>query len=170
MFRSTLADTFEYKIPSRVRVEMIHYLAEFIVLLRKDLLPLSANTKAATASHPPIPPILSVEMMKSMSILHSLLHPQYWGDLDINLSNVIENVLEGDPADSIWVKSMVNILRVVRIVADVKPHILKNTPHLEKLLERSRASDNSEIHACLYDEADIIGLKMKPLLERGSVS
>ena len=49
MFRSTLADTFEYKIPSRVRVEMIHYLAEFIVLLRKDLLPLSANTNKHSA-------------------------------------------------------------------------------------------------------------------------
>ena len=57
----------------------------------------------------------------------------------------------------------------MRIIADVKLHILKNRPLLEKLLERSRKSDNSEICACLYDEAEMIGLKMKSLWERGSV-
>lgn len=168
--RSTLADTSEYKIPTWARADMINYLAEFIVSLRKGLPPLSANAKAAIASHPPIPPIRSVEMIKSMSLLHSLLHPEYWGDLDIDLSNIIEILLVGDPTDSKWVNSMINALQVVRIIADVNPHILKNMLLLEKLLERSRASENSEICACLYDEADIIGLKMKSLLERGSVS
>ena len=170
MFRSTLSDTSEYKIPTWARAEMINYLAEFIVSLRKGLPPLSANAKAATASHPPIPPIRSVEMINSMSLLHSLLHPEYWGDLDIDLSNIIEILLVGDTTDSKWVNSMINALQVVRIIADVKPHILRNMPLLKKLLERSRASENSEICACLYDEADIIGLKMKSLLERGSVS
>jgi transformation/transcription domain-associated protein len=163
-FAQPLTDTSEYKIPTWARAEMINYLAEFIVSLRKPLPPLSTNAKA-NAYHQP-----SVEMIKSRSLLHSLLHPQYWGDLDIDLSNIIEILLVGDPTDSKWVNSMINVLQVVRIIADVKPHILKNTPCLEKLLERSRASDNSEIYACLYEKADIIGLKMKPLLERGSVS
>ena len=68
------------------------------------------------------------------------------------------------------VNSMINALQVVRIIADVKPHILKSMPLLEKLLEMSRKSDNSKICACFYDEADINGLKMKPLLGHRSVS
>jgi transformation/transcription domain-associated protein len=144
---------------------MINYLVEFIVSLRKSLPLLSADAEAANTSHQP-----SVEMIKSTSLLHSLLHPQYWGDLDIDLSNIIETLLVGDPTDSKWVNTMINALQVVRIIANVKPHMLKNMPFLEKLLKRSLRSDNSEICACLYDEADINGLKMKSLLERGSVS
>jgi hypothetical protein len=76
----------------------------------------------------------------------------------IDLSNIIEILLVGDPTDYKWVNSMIDALQVVRIIADVKPHILKNMQRLEKLLERSRKSDNSEICACLYDEAEMIGL------------
>ena len=155
----------EYEIPAWARAEMATYLVEFIVSLRKPSPPLPANAEVATASLPP-----SAEMISSMSILHSLLHPQYWGDVDIDLSKIIEILLAGDPTDNKWVNRMMNTLQVVRIIADVKPHMLKSMPLLEKLLERSRNSDNSEVCACLYDEADIIGLKMKSLLERGSVS
>jgi transformation/transcription domain-associated protein len=169
MISSTSADKSEYKIPTWARAEMISYLAEFIVSLKKNPR-LSANAKAATASHPPIPPIPSVERINSMSLLHSLLHPQYWGDLDIDLSNIIEIMLAGEPTDNNWVNSMINALQVVRIIVDVKPDILKNMPLLEKLLERSLKSDNSEICACLCDETEIDGLKMKSLLERWSVS
>jgi len=64
---------------------------------------------------------------------------------------------------------MVNALQVVRIIVDVKPDI-SNMPLLEKLLERSQKSDNSEICACLCDKSEINGLKMKSLLERWRAS
>jgi hypothetical protein len=83
MIHLTLADTSEYNIPSWDRAEMINYLVEFIVSLRKPPPPLSADAKAANACQ-----------IKSMSLLHSLL--QYWGDLDIDLSNIIEILLVGD--------------------------------------------------------------------------
>jgi hypothetical protein len=63
--------------------------------LRKSLNPLSANVKAVTTSYP-----LSVEIINSLSLLRSLRHPRYWGDLDIHLSNIIENMLVGDPTDN----------------------------------------------------------------------
>jgi len=71
------------------------------------------------------------------------------------------------PTDNKWVDSMMNTLQVVRIIADVTPHILTSMLLLEKFLEMSQKSDNSEICACLYDETDIIDLKMNPLRSRG---
>jgi len=162
VINSSLADMFEYEIPDWARAEMVTYLLEFIVSLRRPSPPLPANAEVATASLPP-----SAEMINSMSMLHSLLHPQYWGGVDTDLSKIIEILLAGDPTDNKWVDSMMNILQVVRVIADVKPHILKSMPLLEKLLEMSKKSDNSEICSCLYDEADIIGLKMKSLRSRG---
>ncbi|KAH8587649.1 hypothetical protein B0O99DRAFT_733099 [Bisporella sp. PMI_857] len=156
------SNTSEYNIPTWARAEMINYLAEFTVSLRRYLPLLSADAKAANASNQP-----SAEMINSMSLLHSLLHPQYWGDVDIDLSNIIEILLVGDPTDDKWVNSMMNALQVARIIANVKPHILKSMPLLEKLLEMSQKSDNSEICVCLYDEADINGLKMKSLWSVG---
>ncbi len=119
VINSSLADMSEYEIPAWARAEMITYLVEFIVSLRKPSPPLSANAEVATASLPP-----SAEMINSMSILHSLLHLQYWGDVDIDFSNIIEILLAGDPTDDKWVNSMMNTLQVVRIIADMKPHIL----------------------------------------------
>jgi Tra1 HEAT repeat ring region len=117
---------------------MMKYLVEFIVSLRPD-------AKAATTSNLPILPTASVEMIKSMSLLHSLLHPRYWGDLDIDLSS-IEILLVGEPTNNEWVNSMVNALQVVRIIVDVK-HDMKNMSLLKTLLERSRKSDNSKIYS-----------------------
>jgi len=91
MISSTLADKSEYEFPTEARAEMISYLPEFIVSLKKPHPRLPANAKAATASHPPIPPIPSVERINSTSLLHSLLHP-------IDLSN-IDMLLAGEPTD-----------------------------------------------------------------------
>jgi hypothetical protein len=159
---SSLADMFEYEIPDWARAEMVTYLLEFIVSLRRPSPPPRANAEVVTASLPP-----SAEMINSMSILHSLLQPQYWGGVDTDLSKISEILLAGDPTDNKWVDSMTNTLQVVRVITDVTPHILESTPLLGKLLEMSQKSDNSEFCACLYDEADIIGLKMKSLWSRG---
>ena len=155
---------FEYEIPAWARAEMVTYLLEFLVSLRRPSPPLPAGAEVVTASLP-----LSAEMINSMSILHSLLQPQYWGGVDTDLSKISDILLVGDPTDNKWVDSMINTLQVVRVIADVTPHILKSTPLLEKHLEKSQKSDNSEICACLYDEADIIGLKMKSLWSRGLI-
>jgi hypothetical protein len=69
------------------------------------------------------------------------------------LLHSIEILLAGEPTDNNWVNSMINALQVVRIIIDVMPNILKK-----------------ETYASLCDETEINGLKMKPLLERGSVS
>jgi hypothetical protein len=84
--------------------------------------------------------------------------------------NIIEILLVREPTDNKWVNSTVNALQVVRVIVDVKPEILKNMTLLEKLQERSLKSDNFEICACLCDEPEINGLKIKSLLERWSVS
>ena len=149
MTSSTLADRSEYETPTEARSEMTNYLAEFIANIRPP------PPKTATASHPPM---LWAERTDSMSLLHSLL--QYWGDLDIDLSNIFGTWFKKPKADT-WVNSMVNALTVVRIINDVKPDILKNMPLMEEVREIVLKSDNSEICACLHDEIEINGLKLE---------
>jgi hypothetical protein len=122
---------------------MIHYLVEFIV----SLPPIPDNTEMATVSNP------SAEMSNSMSLLHNFLQTQYWGDLDINLSNIIEPLLTGEATDQKWVSSMVNAVQVIRVIADVKTDFLNNMPLLGKLLERAKKLDKFEIYACLLNES-----------------
>ncbi|KIM92641.1 hypothetical protein OIDMADRAFT_62381 [Oidiodendron maius Zn] len=152
------SDKSEYETPTEARSEMINYLAEFIANMSPP------PPKTATASHPPI---LWAERTDSMSLLYRLL--QYWGDLEIDLSNIFGTLLK-NPKANICVNSMVNALTVVRIINDVKPDILKNMPLMEEVREIVLKSDNSEICACLHDEIEINGLKLKSLLEYWSVA
>jgi transformation/transcription domain-associated protein len=176
----------EYIIPAVVRSKMIKYLVEFIASLPERFPVPSAKHNI------PLPPALpavwvppSEMCKKAMSLLYNLLQPQYWGDLDIDLfTNVTETVLasdrttaalasehsDKDKPDEKFVTNMVNTLQIVRIIVSIKPDdwILKNMPTLQRILEKSLKSDNSELHDCLHaaDKTMDDGRDLKPLLKR----
>src|ERR1700733_7437419 len=104
---------------------------------------------------------------KAIALLHCLLQPQYWGDLDIDLfSNVTETVLasdrtvaalasehsDKDKPDEKFITNMINTLQVVRIIVNVKPDgwILKNMSNIQRILEKPIRADNPEIQDCLH--------------------
>jgi transformation/transcription domain-associated protein len=183
----SVSDKPEYQIPVVARTKMIRYLVEFIASLNERYPLPSAKTRDPATSHAPMQPTPSAEMVKkAMSLLYNLLQPQYWGDLDIDLfTNVTETVLAGERTaaalasehsdkekpDEKFITNMINTLQFVRIIVNMKPDewILKNIPVLQKILEKSLKSDNSELHDCLHaaDEHKIDdGRKLKPLLKR----
>ncbi|KIM93519.1 hypothetical protein OIDMADRAFT_149686 [Oidiodendron maius Zn] len=127
------SDKSEYETIQEDRTEMINYLVEYI--LNND-------------------PIQSTERINSLHILRNLLQPQCWGDLD--LSNIIKTLLE-EP------NSIVNVLKVVRNVADVRPDVL-TTPLQEMVRGTFLKRDDPEILACQY-ETEITGGKTKSLFE-----
>jgi transformation/transcription domain-associated protein len=175
----------DYQIPAQVRFKMIKYLVEFIASLTERYPLPSAKPPASFA---PMQPPPSTEMCrKAVSLLHSLLQPQYWGDLDIDLfSNVTETVLASERTvaalaselhadkdnkpDDKFITNMINTLQVVRIIVNIKPDdwILKNMATLQHILEKSLKSENPEIQDCLNAASEKIdeGRKLKPLLKR----
>ncbi|KAM3082938.1 transcription-associated protein 1 [Clarireedia jacksonii] len=183
---TSAADKPEYKIPDLMRSKMIKFLVEFIASLTERYPLPSARNRDVATSHGPAQPLPNVDMCKkAIALLHNLLQPQYWGDLDIDLfPNVTETVLasekttmaltsernDKDKPDDKFITNMVNTLQIVRIIVNIKSQkwILDNLPNLQRILEKSLKSDNPEIQDCLHagDEKIDDGRKLTPLLKR----
>jgi transformation/transcription domain-associated protein len=124
---------------------------------------------------------------QAVSLLHNLLQPQYWGDLDIDLfPNVTETVLASERTvaalagklsadkdnipDDKFTTTIINTLQVVRIIANITPDdwILKNMATLQHILENCLKSENPEIQDYLNaaSKKSDKGRKLKPLLKR----
>jgi transformation/transcription domain-associated protein len=180
------ADKPEYQIPAVARAKMIKYLVEFIASLTERFPLPSAKLRDSATSLAPIQPPPSVEMCKkAIALLHYLLQPQYWGDLDIDLfSNVTETVLasdrtvaalasehsDKDKPDEKFITNMINTLQIVRIIVNMKSDdwIVKNMSTLQHILEKSLKSENPEIQDCLHTADDKMdeGRNLKPLVKR----
>ncbi|MBE3049025.1 hypothetical protein IMZ48_42310, partial [Candidatus Bathyarchaeota archaeon] len=179
-------DKTEYVIPPAARLRMIKFLVEFIARLN-DRYPLpSAKPKEAQPLNGPAQPSNPGEMCrKSIRLLYSLLQPQYWGDLDLDLfsdvttpilaSDKTQAVLAADPSDKEKydeksVTSIINTLQVVRVILNFKSDewINKNITSLLKVLEKSLRSENPEIQDCLHvaDKEYDGGLDITPIMKR----
>ncbi|KAJ9148385.1 Transcription-associated protein 1 [Pleurostoma richardsiae] len=176
----------EFLIPPFGRQKMIKYLVEFIAQLNERHRLPSTKPRDLTASPgPALPPPPTDLCKKAMALLYNLLQPQYWGDLDVDLfpnvtdvvlaSDKTTKILAADPGDKEqydekFITNIINTLQVVRIVLNFKTDewILKNIPHIQKILERSLKSESPEIQDCLhmadpeYDE----GREIRPTVKR----
>ncbi|RMJ19860.1 hypothetical protein CDV36_000496 [Fusarium kuroshium] len=162
------AERVEYQIPPPYRLKMIKYLVEFIAQLNERYELPSAKPRDQTASSiPPVPLALTDLCKKAMTLLHNLVQPQYWGDLDLdmfpNVTTVIlasektQTILNADPSDKEkydekFLTNIINTLQVVRIVLNSKSDdwIQKNMPSVQKILEKCLKSENPEIQDCLH--------------------
>ncbi|CAJ2507489.1 Uu.00g086750.m01.CDS01 [Anthostomella pinea] len=158
----------EFQIPQGFRLKMIKYLIEFIAQLSERYKLPSAKPRDAAANPGNTLPPQSTELcMKAMALLHNLLQPQYWGDLDVDLfpnvtdvvlaSDKTAKILNADPADKDnydekFITNIINTLQVVRIILSFKSDewILKNMPSVQKVLEKSLKSENPEVQDCLH--------------------
>ncbi|KAJ5104398.1 hypothetical protein NUU61_001745 [Penicillium alfredii] len=154
----------DYTVPPDLRAALIKYLITFITTIPERFL-----VPAAQLRPPPLskqqPPVPTGEMInKAMHLLRSLLSPEYWGDLDIDLyQKVTEPILTGDKADKPdekQITSMINALQVLRVLLATKPDewITNRLSTIQKLLEKPLKSDSPEIQDCLHgleDEMDV---------------
>jgi transformation/transcription domain-associated protein len=175
----------EYQIPSAFRAKMIKYLVEFIAGVPERYPLPSAKPREPPGYTTPVPASPATAMVReAMSLLHNLLSPQYWGDLEIDLfPNVTDTVLASERADKAlasehtegekdekFITSMVNTLQIVRIIVNMKTDdwIQKNMGNLQRILEKSIKAENPELQDCLHaGNKDIDhGRDLKPLLKR----
>lgn len=177
-----------YTIPPPVRAKMIKYLVEFIAGLPERYPLPSAKPKEVAAFHTPVPASTSTDMIKkSIALLHQLLQPQYWGDLETEPFNSVTemnlasdrttNALSSDAPEKEkgdkekFITSMVNTLQMVRVIVNVKSDdwVQKNMVALQHTLEKSIKSENPELQDCLHaaskDEIDD-GRELRPLMKR----
>ncbi|KAI4202027.1 MAG: hypothetical protein LQ346_002049 [Caloplaca aetnensis] len=163
----------EYQVPTALRIMLIKYLAQFIIVLPERYpVPSTKLRELQPVAMPPLPPH---EMCrKAMGLFHDLLSPRLWSDLEIDLlPRMTEPVLASektDKADEKTVTGIVNTLQLIRIIICVKSDdwVTAQLPLLRRLLEKPIRFESPEIQDCLHvsDKELDGGREIKPLLSR----
>ena len=159
--------------PNDLRASLIKYLITFITTIPERFLVPAAQLRQMPTTKQQNPVPTGDMINKAINLLRSLLSPEYWGDLDIDLyQKVTEPILVGDKGDKVEDKItyMVNTLQVVRVLIAAKPNewIAARLPAIQKLLEKPLKSDNPEIQDCLHgleDDMDVLH-KLPPPVRR----
>ncbi len=164
----------EFQVPAPLRMVLIKYLVQVVCALTERYPVPSAKTKEQVPSHAQQPTSSEDMCSKAIRLLHVLLLPEYWGDLDVELyPKVTELVLASektDKPDDKFVTNIVNTLQVVRVIVNMRSTewLVAHLPQLQKLLEKPLRSENPEIQDCLHTagEKSTDGDKLKPLVQR----
>lgn len=179
------ADRTEYQIPPGFRHKMIKYLVEFIAQLNERYSLPSAKPKEQTGYSLPVAAPSTEMCKKAMSLLYNLVQPRFWGDLDIDLFPNVTDVILGsektqaalnaDPGDKEkfddkFLTNIINTLQVVRIILNSKSDdwIQKNTPAIQKVLEKCLKAEHYEVQDCLHlaDEKYDDGRNLRSIIKR----
>ena len=167
-------DKIEYLIPVVLRTMLVKYLAQFIGIIpeRYPTPAFGLRDLQSTNAIPQLPP--SDMSRKALGLLHDLLTPELWSDLEIDLfPRITESVLASDRTDRIDEKiitSIINVLQLVRLILNIKSDewIVSQIPFIQKILEKVIKFDHPEVQDCLHakDTALDGGRDIRPLLSR----
>ena len=170
----------EYVVPNDLRATLAKYLITFITSVSERVPgPTAGKTHdlvaAASVSKLPQPAVLPIQVIKKATyLLRSLLSPEYWGDVDIDLyQRHIEPILtdqKADKPDEKYTTAIVNSLQVLRVLLAAKPDewVIARLPLIERLFEKPLRSDNADIQDALhgYEEDSEIPHKLPPPVKR----
>ncbi|KAL9103081.1 MAG: hypothetical protein Q9163_001848 [Psora crenata] len=164
----------DYTIPVPLRTMLIKYLTQFIGVIPERYPTPAFDLRELNCSMPTIqlPPCEMAE--KALGLLHDLLTPDMWSDLDVDLfPRLSESVLVSertDKAEEKTITGIVNVLQILRIVLNIKPDkwVVAQLPLIQKLLDKVIKSDHAEVQDCLHacDEGLGGGRKIRALLPR----
>jgi transformation/transcription domain-associated protein len=156
-----------------VRMMLIKYLIQFIAYLPERYpvaTPKPKDGTTPTAAHP------AEICKKAVQLLHDLLSPRLWNDLDLDimLTKKIEEILvaEMKQEDKVEVFNarMINTLQIVKVILNVKSDewVLQRIGQLEKILDKPIRSENAEVQASLHaaDENEDGTTKLQPIVKR----
>jgi transformation/transcription domain-associated protein len=161
----------------QLRLLLIKYLTTFIASI-PERFPVRSAVKKDTNSYQNAHQAQGVEMCKrSLRLLHDLLSPGFWSDLDVNamFPRVTEQILCSDPKPDEklenWLTKTVNTLQIVKVLVNVKDDewVLARLEQLQKLLDKPLKSENPEIQDCLHlvdDDTEDGAPKLVPLIKR----
>ncbi|KAI9712347.1 MAG: hypothetical protein M1820_001560 [Bogoriella megaspora] len=161
----------------QLRLMLIKYLVQFIASV-PERYPVPSAEKKEVNHYSGIHQAQGVDMCKkSLRLLHDLLSPSYWSDLDIDamFPRVTEQILTSDPKNEEkpegWFTKQVNTLQILKVLVNVKNDewVVARLEQLQKLLEKPLRSENSEIQDCLHTpdvDDDENKPKLVPLVQR----
>ncbi|KAI9727221.1 MAG: hypothetical protein M1834_008481 [Cirrosporium novae-zelandiae] len=178
-------DRTDYVIPHAMKVGLIKYLVQFIVL-PNERYPVTAEKFRKEPPPGRLPQILANNdgIKTALELLADFLAPEYWGDLGLDLLPKLTQPFlasektdkafaseKTDKPDEKFITSVINTLQVVRVFVNIKSDewIIKNLQDLQQLLEKSLRSENPEVQDCLHDGGDeVLGIQrgLKPLIKR----
>ena len=171
---SPTIERLEYIISVPLKTMLIKYLTQFIgVIPERYPTPAFSLRDLQSATQPiPLPP--NEMSKKALGLLHDLLAPEIWSDLDVDLfPRLSESILASErteKGDEKTITSIVNVLQILRIVLNIKTDewILTQLPLIQKLLDKVIKFDNPEVQDCLHADDDGLdgARKIRPLLPR----
>ena len=173
---------------SGIRMMLIKYLIQFIAYLPERFPVASPKPKDTTTMATTSPQSAEI-CKKAVQLLHDLLSPRLWNDLDLDLmlSKKIEEILKEihpeafavvketarrfkEDKPEVFSTRMINTLQIVKVIVNVKPDdwVLQRIPQFQKILEKPIRSENPDVQASLHatDESDDGTMKLKPILKR----
>lgn len=159
-----------------IRMVLIKYLIQFIAYLPERYPVATAKAKDNNLTTNPSPAQSTEICKKAVQLLHDLLSPRLWSDLDLDgmLSKKIEEILlaEIKPEEKPEASNtrMINTLQIVKVIVNVRPDewILERMSQLQKILEKPIRFENAEVQSCLHasDENEDGSPNLQPLLKR----
>ena len=162
--------------PAPMRLMLIKYLVQFIATI-PERYPVSAPKGADNpqANGPPHQPPTDT-VVKAIDLLHKLLAPPLWDDLDVDamFPKVTEQILCSDqkPEEKaeIWTTRIVNTIQILKVLLNSRPDewIVARLPQLQKLLAGPLKNENYEIQEALHGTnlPEDLSPKLPPLLQR----
>lgn len=168
------AEKVDYQIPTALRSMLVKYLTQLICTL-PERYPLPAAKLRELQSNIVLPPLPPNEMCrKAVGLLHDLLAPDMWTDVDIEIfSRMTEQILASektDKGDDKTNTSIINTLQIIRVVLNFKTDewIVSQLPAIQKILEKPIRFEDPEVQDSIHiaDEKLDDGRTIKPLLRR----
>jgi transformation/transcription domain-associated protein len=155
-----------------VRMMLVKYLVQFIAYLpeRYPVAPKPKDPASPSTAQP------AEICRKAVQLLHDLLSPRLWNDLDLDLmlTKKIEEILltemKQDDKPEVYNTRTINTLQIVKVIVNVRSDdwVLERVPQFQKILEKPIRSDNADIQASLHsiDETEDGLRKLQPTLKR----
>ncbi|KAK8187026.1 hypothetical protein IWZ00DRAFT_456806 [Phyllosticta capitalensis] len=161
--------------PTQLRLVLVKYLVHFIMHLAERFPVPSAKLKDSMSPPPPLPPASTEACQMALYLLHEMLSPFYWGDLEIDgILSRVEHICLAEPKTGeqekpeLHTTRLINVLQILSVLVNVKSAewIIAHLPQFQKMLEKLIRSDNTEIQDCLHSSPDEDSrLKLQPLLK-----
>ncbi|ODQ63382.1 hypothetical protein NADFUDRAFT_28952 [Nadsonia fulvescens var. elongata DSM 6958] len=136
---STFSSSLNYSVPFIHRETCVTYLIRFVCM----------------SPHKAVDSPLGQRILKT---LHELLGPNHWSEVSVKLNFFERSLIHNELALPQQLGVCLNTLEVVCVTLDRKPAswIIDNLPQLERLLEKSIRSSNSDIQESLQKVLKII--------------
>ncbi|KAF2177502.1 hypothetical protein K469DRAFT_603242 [Zopfia rhizophila CBS 207.26] len=158
-----------------IRMVLVKYLIQFIAYLPERYPVATPKPKEGMVPNPSAAQPAEI-CKKAVQLLHDLLSPRLWSDLDLDtmLSKKIEDILLAEMKQEEKVEAfntrMINTLQIVKVIVNVKPDewVLERMAQFQKILDKPIRSENADVQASLHtvDENEDCTSKLNPLLKR----